>query len=93
MAAREQGSFDSEIVHIKRTNNADVTEDELPQKYLRSDYDTFKPVFQKDGTVTKGNACGLNDGASTLLLAKRSRATELGLKVEALVIGTAITGW
>jgi len=93
VAAKEKGSFDREILSLKRKDKPDLTEDEGPVKYARSDYDTFQTVFKKDGTVTKGNACGLNDGASTLMVAERGTAIDLGLNIEATIVGTAITGW
>jgi len=49
-------------------------------------------VFKKDGTVTAGNACGMNDGASALILANLVRAKELGLKPLARIKGYHVVG-
>ena len=50
-------------------------------------------VFKKDGTVTKGNACGLNDGASAVVLASKSSAESLGLNKVAKIVCSAVVGW
>ncbi|WP_448208227.1 acetyl-CoA C-acyltransferase family protein [Azospirillum sp. sgz302134] len=53
---------------------------------------TMKPVFRKDGTVTAGNASGINDAAAALVLADAGRAAELGLKPLARLVGYAHAG-
>jgi acetyl-CoA C-acetyltransferase len=53
---------------------------------------TLKPVFKKDGTVTAGNASGLNDGAAALVLATASAAKARGLKPRARVLGWGHAG-
>ena len=50
-------------------------------------------VFKKDGTVTKGNACGLNDGASAVVLARKSSAESLCLNKVAKIVCSAVVGW
>jgi acetyl-CoA acetyltransferase len=50
-------------------------------------------VFKKDGTVTKGNACGLNDGAAAVVLASKSSAESLGLNKVAKIVCSAVVGW
>jgi acetyl-CoA C-acetyltransferase len=50
-------------------------------------------VFKKDGTVTKGNACGLNDGASAVVLASKSSVESLGLNKVAKIVCSAVVGW
>jgi acetyl-CoA C-acetyltransferase len=52
----------------------------------------LKPAFKKDGTVTAGNAPGVNDGASALVLMSAARAKELGLKPMARVVAQAASG-
>jgi acetyl-CoA C-acetyltransferase len=49
----------------------------------------LKPVFQKDGKVTAGNAPGLNDGAAAVMVASRAKADQLGIKPVARVVGYA----
>ena len=66
LEAISNGSFKSEIVGVKVGEKVfDV--DECPVKISPEEYTSYPTVFQKDGTVTKGNACGLNDGASTVI--------------------------
>lgn len=52
----------------------------------------LRPAFTKDGTVTAGNSSGINDGAAALLLAKREKAEELGLKPLLRWVGSASAG-
>ena len=52
----------------------------------------LKPAFKKDGTVTAGNAPGVNDGASALVLMSASQAKELGLKPMARIVAQASSG-
>ena len=52
----------------------------------------LKPVFKKDGTVTAGNASGLNDGAAAVILMKETKAKELGLKILARVVSWSSVG-
>jgi 3-oxoadipyl-CoA thiolase len=52
----------------------------------------LRPAFKKDGTVTAGNASGLNDGAAALLIASESAITKNGLNPLARIVGAAIAG-
>jgi len=52
----------------------------------------LRPAFRKDGTVTAGNASGLNDGAAAVLIMSEAKATELGLKPMARVVASAAAG-
>ncbi|HEY3110621.1 MAG TPA: acetyl-CoA C-acyltransferase, partial [Chloroflexota bacterium] len=52
----------------------------------------LRPAFASDGTVTAGNSSGINDGAAVLLVAAAERATALGLRPIARVVGTAVAG-
>jgi acetyl-CoA C-acetyltransferase len=52
----------------------------------------LRPVFKKDGTVTAGNASGINDGASALVIASRAKAEELDLPVMATIKGFTTRG-
>src|ERR1039458_8205934 len=53
---------------------------------------SLKPAFKKDGTVTAGNAPGVTDGASALVLMSASKAKELGLKPMARIVAQASSG-
>jgi acetyl-CoA acetyltransferase family protein len=52
----------------------------------------LRPAFREGGTVTAGNASGINDGASAVLLVEAERARELGLRPMARVVSTAVAG-
>lgn len=52
----------------------------------------LRPAFRKDGTVTAGNASGINDGACALLLASKKAAQELGLTPKARIVSSAVVG-
>ncbi|MCA0407302.1 MAG: thiolase family protein [Proteobacteria bacterium] len=70
VAAQASGAFDAEIVPL-----ADVTQDECPRASTSLEkLASLKPKFAEDGTVTAGNACPLNDGASVVLVTSLARA-------------------
>lgn len=83
MAAMEQGYFADEIVPIKfisRRKEITVDRDERPMVTDMEKLAKLRPVFAKDGSVTAGNASGLNDGAAAVLLMSEERARQLDLK-------------
>ncbi|MBI4345120.1 MAG: acetyl-CoA C-acetyltransferase [Euryarchaeota archaeon] len=89
VAAMDAGKFREEIVPVKvKTGLVDTDEpprrDTSMEKLAR-----LKPAFKPDGTITAGNAPGLNDAAAALLVASRSRAEELGLRPMARIEGYA----
>lgn len=105
VAALNAGTFRAEIVPIVIKGKKGVTvfdTDEHP-RYKREG-DTFtlatdaatlaglKPAFRRGGTVTAGNASGLNDGAAALVLMSANKARELGLKPLARWVGAASAG-
>ena len=85
-AAQKNGWFDEEIVPIeipatKRTPAVIFDKDETIRYEIdREKMAKLKPSFRKDGTVTAGNACGLSDGATALIITHRKKAEELGVK-------------
>lgn len=85
--AKENGLFKTEIVSVDG-----IDADEGPSVWTAEEYASFKPVFKKDGTVTKGNACGLNDGASAVVLASKSSAESLCLNKVAKIVCSAVVG-
>ena len=94
--AMESGRFENEIVPVvyedKKGNKHVVDRDEHPRPGTTVDkLAKLKPLF-KDGTVTAGNASGVNDGASALLLMSREKADELGLKPLARYVISATAG-
>jgi acetyl-CoA C-acetyltransferase len=85
-AAQKNGWFDEEVVPIeiqatKRTPAITFNKDETIRHEIdREKMAKIKPAFRKDGTVTAGNACGLSDGATALVITHRRKAEELGVK-------------
>ena len=93
--AWDDGKFDSQIVPIEVKNKRQVfqfAKDEHLRETTLEQLAGLKPVFKKDGTVTAGNACGRNDGASALLLMTKEKAHSLGLKPLAKVKNWAVAG-
>ena len=70
-----------------RRENDELVLDTSLEKLAR-----LRPAFRKGGTVTAGNASGINDGAAALLLMSRDKADELGLKPLARWVGSAVAG-
>ncbi|MBT2642374.1 3-oxoadipyl-CoA thiolase [Bacillus sp. ISL-41] len=94
--AMEAGRFENEIVPVvyedKKGNKTIIDSDEHPRPGTTVEkLAKLKPLF-KDGTVTAGNASGVNDGASALLVMSREKADELGLKPLARYIVSATAG-
>ena len=89
------GHFRDQIVpvevKVKRDTVAFDT-DEHPKATTAEALAGLRPVFQKDGTVTAGNASGINDGAAALVLARAEAAEAAGLTPRARVIGYAHAG-
>lgn len=94
-AAIEEGKFESEIVPIEvkseKSTNIFKT-DEHPRDTSLEKLAQLKPVFKRDGTVTAGNACGRNDGASALVLMTREKSDELGIDPIAKIVDWACAG-
>jgi acetyl-CoA C-acetyltransferase len=95
-AARDQGRFDEQIVPVpvtvKReavafTRDEHIREDASPETMAK-----LKPVFKPDGTVTAGNASGMNDAGAAVVLMSAARAAELGAPVRARILAYASCG-
>jgi acetyl-CoA C-acetyltransferase len=94
-AAMQAGYFDSQIVPVQvkqRREMVDFVRDEHPKATTIEALSGLRPVFQKDGTVTAGNASGLNDGAAALVLATAEAAQKAGLSPKFRVLGYAHAG-
>lgn len=94
--AIEEGRFRSQIVPVTiKTRKGDVVfevdEHPKPNTTMES-LAKLKPAFKKDGTVTAGNASGINDAASFLVLADAKAAERKGLKPLARIVGYAVAG-
>lgn len=93
--AWEEGRFDSQIVPIEIKSKIETSvfaRDEHMRDTSLEKLASLKPVFKKDGTVTAGNACGRNDGASAIILMTAEKANILGLKPLAKVKSWSTTG-
>ncbi|HWQ39922.1 MAG TPA: 3-oxoadipyl-CoA thiolase [Burkholderiales bacterium] len=95
-AARKAGFFASEIVPVtipqKKGDPVVVREDEHPRETSLEALARLKGVVKEDGTVTAGNASGVNDGACALLLASERAANAHGLKPKARVLAMTAAG-
>jgi acetyl-CoA C-acetyltransferase len=95
-AAIAAGRFKEQITPVElRTRKGVVafdTDEHVKGETTAESLGTLKPVFKKDGTVTAGNASGLNDGAAALVLATASAAKARGLKPRARVLGWGHAG-
>ena len=94
-AAIEQGLFADQITPVEVTRKREVVEfktDEHPKATSAEALAGLRPAFQKDGTVTAGNASGINDGAAALVMARAGAAEKAGLKPRAHVLGYAHAG-
>ena len=87
-AAHRAGRFEAEIVPV-----GDVAVDEHPRPETTAQaLAGLKPAFRKGGTITAGNAAGLNDGAAALVLATEEKAQELGIEPLGAFVGSAVAG-
>ena len=94
--ALERGKWNDEIVPVTvegaKGVSTTVSTDEHPRKTTLEKLASLKPAFIKDGTVTAGNAAGINDGAAGMLLASAEAVKKYGLKPIAKVISMAVAG-
>jgi 3-oxoadipyl-CoA thiolase len=87
-AADAAGRFDDELVPV-----GDVVRDEHPRPDTSLEkLATLKPAFRENGTVTAGNASGINDGAAALVIASEEKAREIGIEPLAVFVGSAVAG-
>ncbi len=96
LAAQQAGVFDTEIVPVlvpqKKGEALVVNRDEHPRATTLEALAKLKGVVRPDGSVTAGNASGVNDGAAALLLASEAAAARHGLAPRARVVGMATAG-
>ena len=94
-AAIADGRFADQIVPVtirRKREEVAFDTDEHPKSTTAEALAGLRTVFQKDGTVTAGNASGINDGAAALVLARADAADRTGLKPRARIIGYAHAG-
>jgi 3-oxoadipyl-CoA thiolase len=88
VAASEAGLFDDEIVPV-----GEVARDEHPRPDSTAErLAQLKPAFREGGTVTAGNASGINDGAAALVVASEEKAKALGVDPLGTFVGSAVAG-
>lgn len=90
-----EGRFDGQIVPVElktRRETFDFKTDEHPKSTTAEALASLRPAFRKDGTVTAGNASGLNDGAAAITLARMDAAERAGLTPRFRVLGYAHAG-
>lgn len=93
--AIEAGHFESQITPVEvkvRRKAVEFKVDEHPKATSAEALAGLRPAFQKDGTVTAGNASGINDGGAALVLARADAAEKAGLKPLARILGYAHSG-
>ena len=95
-AAQANGRLAAEIVAVeiagRKGETTAVDRDEHPRLTGLDKLAALKPIVRRDGSVTAGNASGVNDGAAALLIASAEAARRHGLTPIARVVGTAVAG-
>jgi len=92
-AAVSAGWFDQEITPVSIPKKGEVNRDEHPRPdTTREALAKLRPITTASGTVTAGNASGINDGAAALVVASESAAARHGLTPRARIVGSAVAG-
>ncbi|OPL10173.1 MAG: acetyl-CoA acetyltransferase [Firmicutes bacterium ML8_F2] len=96
LAAIRSGRFRDEIVPVpvpqRKGDPVNFVDDEHPRETSLEALAKLKPAFKKEGTVTAGNASGINDSAAAVVVMSREKAEELGLKPLVRICGYASAG-
>ncbi|WP_029326406.1 acetyl-CoA C-acetyltransferase [Bacillus sp. m3-13] len=94
--AIEDGKFKDEIVPVevkKKKEILTIDTDEYPRKGTTAEkLGGLRPAFKKDGSVTAGNASGINDGAAAVVVMSKEKAEELGIKPLVRIVANASSG-
>ena len=94
--AQARGFFEQEIIPVtipqRKGEPVVIAQDEHPRATTLEALTKLKPVVKADGTVTAGNASGINDGAAALLIASDDAIAQYGLKARAKIIGATTVG-
>jgi acetyl-CoA C-acetyltransferase len=94
--AQQSGFFNAEITPVtipqKKGDPVIISQDEHPRATTLEVLAKLKPIVKPEGSVTAGNASGVNDGACALLLANEESVKKYGLKPRARVVGMATAG-
>jgi len=95
IAAIAAGKFKDEIVPVvikSKKGDKVFDTDEFPKQTTLEKMAAMKPAFRKDGSVTAGNASGINDGAGAVIVMSKEKADELGIKPMAKIVSYASGG-
>jgi len=90
LKAQQEGWFREEIVEVEvpgKPKPLQIRDDERLTRFDEPKLRRLPPAFQKDGTVTAGNASGMNDGAAAMVVLSEERADALGIKPQARIVG------
>ncbi|AUW58774.1 3-oxoadipyl-CoA thiolase [Sphingobium sp. SCG-1] len=95
-AAQAAGRFDAEIVPVtipqKKGDPLIVSRDEHPRETSVETLAKLRPIVRSDGTVTAGNASGVNDGAAAIIVASEAAVKKYGLTPRARMLGCGVAG-
>lgn len=95
-SAQSNGRFAKEICKVlipqKTGNDLIIESDEHPRKTSIEKLSSLSTPFRKDGTVTAGNASGINDGAAAMIVASEAAVQKYGLSPKARILGAATAG-
>jgi acetyl-CoA acetyltransferase family protein len=95
-AAQASGRLAAEIVPVaipqRKGDPVVVDRDEHPRETTLDKLASLRPIVKPDGSITAGNASGVNDGAAALIVASASAVANYGLTPRARVLGTAVAG-
>ncbi|NLD55846.1 MAG: acetyl-CoA C-acyltransferase, partial [Burkholderiaceae bacterium] len=95
-AAQESGFFEEEIVPVeipqRKGDPVVVSRDEHPRQTSLEALAKLKPIVRPDGTVTAGNASGVNDGAAAMIIASAKAVERFGLEPRARLVAMATAG-
>ena len=95
-AAQKSGRFDTEIVPIaipqRKCDPLIVDRDEHPRETTVEKLAQLKPIVRAGGTITAGNASGVNDGAAAIIVAGKDAVEKYGLTPRARILGAAVAG-
>ncbi|NLW77837.1 MAG: thiolase family protein [Ruminococcaceae bacterium] len=96
IAAQDAGKFKDEIVpfEVKERKSSFVfdTDEHVRRETTMESLAKLKPSFKPDGTVTAGNASGMNDGASAVVVMSEDKAKELGVKPLVKIVSSGVVG-
>jgi len=96
LAAQASGTFSQELVSVtlpaKKGDPVVVARDEHPRETSMEQLAKLKPIVRENGTVTAGNASGVNDGACAVIIASEAAARKYGLTLRARILGMASAG-